>query len=105
MKSKFIDAKHPYVKETQTFKVVQNVKFTKIVARGFCGVCLTKLELLYDGGTQILYDDHNSPYDYKIVVQEIPANHTIIGVQGRIEEEYICSLGFLLTPFPPVKAS
>lgn len=103
VKSSFIDAKHPYVKETQKFEVEQNVKFTKIVARVFSGCCITKLELQQeDGGSQIIYDDHNSPYDYKIVAQEIPANHSIIGVQGRIEEEYICSLGFLVATNEPL---
>ena len=57
---------------------------------------MTKLELLYDGGSQIIYDDHNSPYDYKVVAHDIPLNHMIVGMYGRIEEEYICSLGLLV---------
>lgn len=82
----------------QSYDIKQGVSFTKVVARVFSGVCLTKVELQYDGGSQIIYDDHNSPYDYKVVTYDIPANHRIIGVYGRIEEEYICSLGFLALP-------
>ena len=68
------------------------------MARVFSGCCLTKLELIYEGGSQIIYDDNNSPYDYEVVTQDIAANHSIIGIYGRIEEEYICSLGFLVAP-------
>lgn len=98
IESTFVDAKHPYVKDTQTFDIVQGKKFTKVVARVFSGVCLTKVELLYDGGSQIIYDDHNSPYDYKVISHDIPNNHAIVGFYGRIEEEYICSFGLMVTP-------
>ena len=61
-------------------------------------MCITKLELMYDGGSQVIYDDHNSPYDYMVVTQDIPPGHAIVGIYGRIEEEYICSLGFQVAP-------
>ena len=49
LKSRFIDAKHPYVKDVQNFAVA-NKAVKRVVARVFSGVCITKLELMFEEG-------------------------------------------------------